>query len=153
MTRPRERIAGHDVPRPPPKLWRCVVRWTRSQSCYRRLVTGPRPKLRRNTVTWVTRLFALLMVVISLVPAITIDPDCLVAVAGAEAPCEDDGAPCPCPLDCPSCVVVRAVPGSPADLNAIIAPPPLLEAELSPLAADGAPASPDPGEIAHIPKA
>lgn len=77
---------------------------------------------------------------------VTIDPDCF---SGADD--TEDMAPCPCPLDCASCITVRTVPPSAPVVELLaIAPraigvPPPIEAPLRPV-------SPDPREISHVPK-
>lgn len=129
--------------------WRAVFRRCCASVFGVRVTRGP---LRRACASLIVRVLAALLVVVTIVPNLAIDPQCIVALEGAGAPCDDDRGPCPCPLDCTTCTAVRAVPPADAPVAGIVplprpaGPPPIIEAARRPR-------SPDPSEIVHIPKA
>lgn len=113
-----------------------------------------RGSLLRSTVRW-TRLVALLFTLIALVPSLVVDAACLTEMMSTDAPCgqeDEGGTPCSCPVTCGTCVAVRGVPPtSSAVLDAALLPRPVQQ--LAPLEIARRPASPDPGEIGHVPRA
>lgn len=107
----------------------------------------------RRRAAWPARALALLLAVIFLASSIVVDDDCFLTLdAAGQQPADDDGAPCPCPLDCASCTVVRAVPATAASAE-VVPIAFLLEGAVPPIAAEHRPTSPEPGEILHVPKA
>lgn len=100
---------------------------------------------RKRRGHWAARVMAWFLAVVFVTSSVTIDPDCF---SGADT---EDMCPCPCPLDCASCITVRTVPPSvpavaflPRVPRAVGVPPPIQT--------PSRPVSPDPREISHVPK-
>lgn len=121
---------------------------------YERSVTLRLTNKGGRRAAWPLRAIALLLAVILLVSSTVVDDACFLALdaAGQQPADDDDGAPCPCPLDCASCVVVRAVPTTAPSVE-LVPVAFLLEGAVPPIAAEHRPTSPEPGEILHVPKA
>jgi len=99
----------------------------------------------------IARAVAWLLAVVFVASSVTIDPDCFFGVNADSSDVGDDKAPCPCPLDCASCVTVRTIPPS-APVAELLPTPSRVASDPPPIEADGRPMSPDPGDISHVPK-
>lgn len=118
-------------------------------SWYEILVSSRTGRERRGV--WIARAIAWLLAVVFITSSVTIDPDCLFDVGAERSDCGDEKAPCPCPLDCASCVTVRTIPPT-GPVVELVPTPSRVAGDPPPVEADGCPRSPAPGEISHVPK-